>query len=94
MATVAMETYSTSGALLSTKTLTVPDPTPEQQNQATLQSRAQAALTANLNFVNQAKPGTASAQASQAYDAAVTLSKECTALIRLLLDLFDSTAGT
>lgn len=63
-------------------------------NQATLQAKAQSALTANATFLAQTKPATAAVQASQAYDQAVTLTRECSALIRLALNLLDSVNGT
>lgn len=59
-------------------------------NEATLRQRALPALTANDNFIAATKPSTAAAQASAAYDAAVRLSKECNALIQLLLNNLDT----
>jgi hypothetical protein len=59
-----------------------------------LQDKAQAALTVNTAFVSAAKPGTAAAQASAAYDQTVRVTRECTALIRLALNLLDDTSGT
>lgn len=63
-------------------------------NRATLQQRALAALAVNAAFINAAKPGTAAAQASAAYDQAVRVTKECSALIRLALDIVDDISGT
>lgn len=59
-------------------------------NQATLQTRAQAALAANTTFLALGATPTA----AQVRDQTITLTKECTALIRLLLGQLDSTAGT
>lgn len=66
----------------------------EEDNEARLVSRAVAALEANEAFLAAAKPGTGAAQASAAYDQAVRLTRECSALIRLLLRLLDTTSGT
>lgn len=58
-------------------------------NQATLQARAQAALAANAAFLGLGSPTNAQTLAQ-----VQTLTRECTALIRLALSLLDSTAGT
>ena len=58
-------------------------------NQQTLQSRAQAALTANATFLALNPPSTL-----QAIAQVQLLTKECSALIRLALNLFDSVSGT
>ena len=58
-------------------------------NQQTLQSRAQAALTANATFLALPSP-----TAAQTLAQVQTVTKECSALIRLALNLFDSTVGT
>lgn len=58
-------------------------------NQATLQSRAQSALAANATFLGLASPTQAQTLAQ-----VQLLTKECNALIRLALNLLDSTAGT
>lgn len=63
-------------------------------NASTLRQRAQAALAANATFVGATKPNTASAQASAAYDQTVRLTRECSALIKLVLGLLDDTTGT
>jgi hypothetical protein len=63
-------------------------------NEATLRSRVAAALAANATFMAAAKPGTAAAQASAAYDQTVRLTRECTALIRLLLGLLADVSDT
>lgn len=63
-------------------------------NADTIRQRAAAALQANAAFIAQAKPGTAAAQASAAYDFCVLSAKEHTALIRLFLGQLDSTSGT
>lgn len=58
-------------------------------NQQALQSKAQAALTANANFLAIASPTQAQTLAQ-----VQTLTKECNALVRLLLGLLDTTTGT
>jgi hypothetical protein len=58
-------------------------------NRATLQQRAQAALTANGTYLGLANPTTGEAVAQVA-----RLTRECSALIRLLLDALDDVAGT
>lgn len=63
----------------------------EQVNDETIRQQAAAALAANRAFVTQAKPSTASAQASQAYDQTVKLSRQNNGLIRLLLGQLDGT---
>lgn len=86
MATQTIETYDRNGNLLDTKTFQT---SPEQDNAVTLNQRAKAALTANASYLAIATPTTAQVTAQVA-----TLTKECSALIRLLLNQFDSTAGT
>lgn len=63
-------------------------------NLATIQQRLQQALAANATFLASAKPGTAAAQASVAYDQTVRLTKECNALIRLALGQLDTITDT
>lgn len=63
-------------------------------NTQTIRQRAEAALTANASFIGAAKPGTAAAQASAAYDQTVRVTRECSALIRLTLGLLDDISGT
>lgn len=58
-------------------------------NQTTLQTKAQAALAANATFLALASPTNAQIVAQ-----VQALTKECSALIRLALGVFDSTAGT
>lgn len=58
-------------------------------NRATITTRANAALTANATYLAIASPTTAQAVAQTA-----TLTKECNGIIRLLLQVLDSTAGT
>lgn len=66
-----------------------PSPTPEWENERTLAARADSALTANAAFLALASPTQAQTLAQ-----VKTLTKECTALIRLLLRKFDSADGT
>lgn len=58
-------------------------------NGTTIRSRAQQALTANATYLAIGSPTNAQVAAQ-----VVTLTKESTAVIRLLLGLLDSTAGT
>lgn len=58
-------------------------------NLPTLQSRAQAALTANATYLAIASPTVAQNTAQTQ-----RLTKECSAVIRLLLGLLDDTTGT
>lgn len=62
---------------------------PSLVNQATITQRAQAALATNTTYL--AIPTPSNAQIAAQVQA---LTKECSALIRLLLGLLDSTAGT
>lgn len=61
----------------------------QQSNLQTLQAHAQAALTVNANFLGIASPVLADLVAQ-----VQALTRENTALIRLLLQEFDSTANT
>ena len=58
-------------------------------NQQTLQQKAQTALATNATYLGLASPTTA-----QAVTQVGVLTRECSALIRLLLGLLDSTQGT
>jgi hypothetical protein len=58
-------------------------------NYGTLQQRAQAALAKNATYLALAAPANVDVVAQVAL-----LTKECTALIRLALNLLDSTSGT
>jgi hypothetical protein len=58
-------------------------------NLATLQQKAQAALAANQTFLNLATPTNAQTLAQ-----VQMLTRECTALIRIVISALDSTAGT
>lgn len=64
-------------------------PTAEDTNAATLRSRAQQALTANAAFLAVGSPTNA-----QTLTQVQRLTRECSALIRLLLGQLDDTAGT
>lgn len=64
-------------------------PTVSDINLAALQSKAQAAIAANVTFLGLASPTT-----PQAVAQVQLLTRECSALIRLLLGLLDSTTGT
>ncbi len=57
-------------------------------NQATLQQRAQGALADNVAYLGLATPNSGQVAAQVA-----RLTKECSAIIRLLLNQLDSTAG-
>lgn len=72
----------------------LPDPTPREVNEKALREKAAQALTANTAFINAAKPNTAAQVASAAYDQTKVLTRECNAVIRLLLGALDDTAGT
>lgn len=66
-----------------------PAPGTPGANQQTLQQRAQAALATNATFLAIATPSNV-----QVIAQVQTLTKECSALIRLLLNQLDSAAGT
>lgn len=59
-------------------------------NLSTIQQRARAAIAANTTFLGL----TPAQQATQGPAQIVRLTQECTALLRLVLNIFDSTAGT
>jgi len=63
-------------------------------NRNSLIAKATAAQTNNRAFIQQAKPGTAAQQASQAYDQAVALSRQMNAIFKLVLDDVTDTTGT
>ena len=70
--------------------LNYPDDAPaEVLNKATLLSKAQTALAANTTFLAIASPSTAQTLAQVRL-----LTRECNALIRLLIDQLDSTVDT
>jgi hypothetical protein len=60
-----------------------------EANETTLRQRAQNALTANATYLARTAPTTAQKDAQIAQ-----LTRECSALIRLLLNQTDSTDGT
>lgn len=62
---------------------------PQLANSATLHGRAAAALTANANFLALATPTNAQVVAH-----VQQLTKECNALIRMMIGQLDSTSGT
>lgn len=63
--------------------------TPDVQNAATLRQRAINALTTNQNYLAITTPTNAQAVAQVA-----VLTKECSGIIRLLLNQLDTTSGT
>lgn len=65
------------------------DSDPSVANLNTLRGRAQTALTANATFLAIGSPSNAQTVAQ-----VQTLSRQCSAVIRLLLNQLDSTAGT
>lgn len=67
----------------------VPDPTPTELNAADLHAKALAALDTNVAFLAVASPSNAQVLAQVR-----VLTRECTALIRLLLGALDVTDGT
>ncbi len=66
-------------------------PTPEQVNAATLRSRATQALTTNAAYLAIPSPGPTAAQTTAQVQ---RVTRECSALIRLMLELLDATDGT
>lgn len=62
---------------------------PQQANSEMLHSRAEAALTANANFLALPSPTNAQVVAH-----VQQLTKECNALIRLMIGRLDTTTGT
>jgi hypothetical protein len=85
MATTTVETYG-DGKLLSTQTVDVP---PEQTNADTLRARASQAVAANAAYLALGTPTNAQVVAQ-----VQRLTKECNALIRLVLGQLDDTGGT
>lgn len=80
---------------LATYTLAHPTATELAANQAGLRDKAAAALVANIAFLNTAKPGTAAAQASVAYDQVRALTRQVNAIIKLsITEDFADTTGT
>lgn len=63
----------------------------QELNRATIEDQARAALAANRAFLATAKPGTAAAQASQAYDQTRALTRQMNGVLRLLLGQLDGT---
>lgn len=89
--TLTTNTDDATGALIWTS-LAPPPGSPgavSAANQAALQAKAQAALTVNGNYLAIASPTVAQNTAQTQ-----RLTRECSAVIRLLLGLLDDTAGT
>jgi hypothetical protein len=84
-----VETFK-DGKLVGTQTVTYDVPQ-EQVNDETIRDRAVAALATNKAFIDSAKPGTAAAQASAAYDQTKALTRQVNGLIRLVLGRLDGT---
>lgn len=85
MANVVRQTYN-NGVLVSTDTVVEPD---EYAVARSIQASAKAALTANANFLALASPTNA-----QVLLQVERLTKECSGIIRLLLQELDTTDGT
>lgn len=68
---------------------TVPDPTQAELNAVDLRTKALAALDTNVSFLAVASPTNA-----QVSTQVRVLTRECSGLIRLLLDALDSVDGT
>lgn len=62
------------------------DPAVTETNRDSLRDQARNALGVNRTFIAAAKPSTAAAQASAAYDASVRHARQINRVIRLLLD--------
>lgn len=82
-----IETYD-QGFLIDSRTETFTT-SAEFDNEETIRERALAALAANRTFIQSAKPSTAAAQASAAYDQAKAQARQLNGVIRLLLGVLD-----
>lgn len=81
-------TYDAQGKVVETRTVTW-ETTPEQDNEATLRAQVASALAANATFLALANPTNAQTLAQ-----VQRLTRETSALIRLVVNQLDSTDGT
>lgn len=86
MGNVTHTVYDGKGNIVETSTITVPD---SLANADTLRERARQALTANTNYLALSNPTNAQNVAQ-----IQRLTRECSGLIRLLLDQVDDISGT
>jgi hypothetical protein len=86
MATTTVTTFNQQGQQTAQNTVTVSD---EQVNADTLQTRARTALAANATFLALASPTNAQVTAQ-----VQRLTRECTALIRLIVNELSTTDGS
>lgn len=84
MSDLVIETY-TNGVLVGSRTVQVPDPTPEMVNRAAIVEQAVAALASNAAYLALPSPTQAQAVAQVA-----ALTRQVNGLARLLLQRLDS----